>query len=542
MLKSLKISRVTWFITTAWFLIYSFPVYSQGVTVMHFDRPFYLNGDQVHFKIYSNELVGTESYLELQVTDPIDEDERYKFFIHLKDEIGFGSFLIPHTAKTSVWRIQARLFDSNTFRFAEVFRTGLQIINDTDKSSLNTSIFNPQPVNPTSIIKIRTDKPVYNPGEQVSLEIRTQEMRGSPIPSKMSISVSHRPYLESHHNPISSVKLLSVKSLPISKNALTWSRRLLNKETGRPVINDLIALFFKDEGKIELVKVDSLGVFFWHLPPFAGNKRIQYFDPKDRDIQIVPLHENNEIIPNDQMEEVSSFDLSDYFRISQQKKKIKFLFNQGADSTNLDQEVENWSFEPDYTIFLENYENVRSIEELTKLILTPLRIRKSGDRVNPRLVNPINKPFFNGPPLFVIDRCLEPDPLRALSIKMEHVIRIDFYNLPQTIRHFGHLGRNGVVSISTKFPLANQRGVSEIINGIVEEKNNLITLKPNQDFNMPAIDPLVHWNPDVRTDQNGRAQIMLKQSDDLGTFVIEVFAHGPKGVAYAVHRYQVVAR
>ena len=59
---------------------------------------------------------------------------------------------------------------------------------------------------------------------------------------------------------------------------------------------------------------------------------------------------------------------------------------------------------------------------------------------------------------------------------------------------------------------------------------------------MPAIDPLVHWNPDVRTDQNGRAQILFKQSDDLGTFVIEVFAHGPKGVAHAVHRYQVVAR
>jgi hypothetical protein len=157
-------------------------------------------------------------------------------------------------------------------------------------------------------------------------------------------------------------------------------------------------------------------------------------------------------------------------------------------------------------------------------------------------VNPINKPFFHGPPLFIVDRSLEPNVAKALSLKTEHVARIDFYNLPQTIRHFGHLGRYGVVSITTKFPRLNQSGIYEEISGVQEEYDSRITLPESQIKNMPSISPLIFWNPDIMIDQNGQAQIRYKQSDDLGTFVIEVFAHGPEGLAHALHTYQVVGK
>lgn len=514
--------------------------FSQEEIAIHFDRPFYSNGDTVHFKIY---LVGfdvAETFLDLQVGNSIDEGQRYNFFIPVKNNIGYGSFSIPYTTKTSIWNIQTHWYDSKNSRLSRIFETGIKVFNDTEETSTSSAVPKLKPINSSGILKINTDKPVYHPGEQVNINTIALDRSGSPIEANFSISVLHRPYLRSDHAPLSSVKVLQVKSVPKLNESLVWARRVINQDSGQSIDNDRIAVFLKDEGKIILADVDAGGVFHWQLSPFQGSKQIQYFDPKGRNIQVMPLQANEKNIQEEQ--EDASINLKNYFETNLKRKKIKFLFKQGEQPLSLPEDTILWSLEPDYTLLLKNYENVRSIEALTKLILTPLRIHRSKDGLIPKMVNPLNKPFFSGPPLFIIDRCLEADPNKALSLKIEHIISIDFYNLPHTIGHFGHLGRNGVVSISTKFPQLNQSGPSEKLNGIAAQnlRHNRTLVKNNND--LPAIHPLVYWNPDLMTDQNGQAKIVFNQSDDLGTFVIEVLAHGPEGFIHAMQKYQVEAR
>lgn len=523
------ISITSLFISSSW-------IFGQDVMAIHFDRPFYLNGDNVRFKIYLTEPNKKETFLDLLVENQFDKDLGYNFFIPIKDNIGYGSFSIPHTSKTSTWKMEGQWFDAGNSQISRIFNTHLKVFNDSEEISPISAVPKSNPVNPSGIIKIHFDKPIYHPGEQVHLKVNTSDMSGNPSQAKLSVSILHRPYVRSDQPPMSSVNVLPLESVPSLKDVLTWTRRAINLDNGLPLSNDIMAIFLKEEGKIVFAKVDTSGVFSWQFQPFYGSKEIQYFDPMGRNISVMPIPVNPK---KNQVQDSISIGLRSYFGTNRIRKKINFLFRPEEPSTNWVKDTIRWPFEPDHTLLLQDYENVRSIEELTKLILTPLRIHKSKDGLIPKMVNPLHKPFFNGPPLFIVDRCLEADPNKALSVKIEHIVRMDFYNLPKTIGHFGHLGRHGVVSISTKFPLLNQSSIAETINGIKASDKNLNNFLEHKNDDLPAIDPLVYWNPDIMTNQHGVAEIIFNQSDDLGTFVIEVFAHTPGGFSHAMQKYQV---
>ncbi len=541
MIKCLKLYTITLLIAVSYIFLSSFRVSSSQSIAIHFDRPFYLNGDRVYFKIYFFEFIGSKTFLEIQVENSTNKDQCNSFFIPVINQMGYGSFSIPHTAGTSIWNIQAQWFDRINSKVNRLFKSQIKVFNDMDGTLTKSSVPIPKPVVSSGSIMIHSDKPFYHPGEKTTINIKTLDQNGNPVRTEMSISVFHSPYLVSDGAPISSVNAIPVESMPKAENSLSWTRKVINQDTELPLSNEVIAVFLKNEGKIVLAKIDDEGVFSWKLPPFYGNKPIQYFDPLGRNIKVLPLTATEDQIQDES--KIISIDLKKYFEDNRIRKKINFLFKGAVQSKRMNiGDTSHWPFKPDFTLHLKNYEKVRSIRELTKLILTPLRINKSENGLIAKMVDPLNKPFFNGPPLFIIDRCLEPDMNKALAMNYEHIIRIDFYNRPQSISHFSHVGRHGVVSISTKFPQLYQSNTSEIIKGIAEEGKERNTLMMNQNIKGPAIYPLVYWNPELKTNQNGEATIIFNQSDDLGTFVIEVFAISSGGFSHARQKYNVVTR
>jgi len=161
-------------------------------------------------------------------------------------------------------------------------------------------------------------------------------------------------------------------------------------------------------------------------------------------------------------------------------------------------------------------------------LITPLRIRKSGNGLTPKMVNPLNKPFSPGFPVFLVDRKIT-DFQKVVSINMKNVQKIEFYNTLETLQRFGEMGKNGVVIIHTWLPEPFDMSKTAIVHGIQTARNYPVKVNPNKDKRTPMLDPVIYWNPSIRTDENGEISMSFYHNDGIGQFEVILFGRSKKG-------------
>jgi hypothetical protein len=149
-----------------------------------------------------------------------------------------------------------------------------------------------------------------------------------------------------------------------------------------------------------------------------------------------------------------------------------------------------------------------------------------------KMFNPESRRFYFGNPLFIIDGILTKDPVFLSSLNFQELDRIQLYYDNQRLsNYFGFAGFSGVVILSSKEGklLIPEDSATQTFS--VQGLQPLLNHEPQlpTDLEIPILRPQLLWDPDLSTDSKGELELSFQQSDDIGTFQIEVMVQSENG-------------
>ncbi len=505
---------------------------------IHFDRPFYLSGERIYYQIY---LPGhshiAQSILQIDVIQGETSVLLQESHLELRHGLGNACFLIPFEIPSGAIQFVAQSFDRSESRFITILETDVHVIKPSDsKDEVNLLIPQYDNVNVRELEISSPREEQLRPGQEVKFTLPATEDTTMFDKAVFSVSLSHQPFLRSGQRPLSGLRHHRFSGDVHPGSLLFFQRKIFNRNQS-PQSNDIITVFRADRGKLTQYKTDGEGTVTWHTEVFHGSENVYFYDEAGKLLEVSAivgpwLSEKRPVMDNIQI------NLTHYLRLDSIRRKIELALP--ARHLKVETKAETrWPQAPDYSISLKDFEQVKDLQSLTRLVLTPLRIRSTEEGMEPRMINPEQKPFFPEAPIFFIDHYWQADVQEVLSIKLEHVQSIDFYNTPGTLQHFGNLGRNGVVFIHTKMPALYQPGTQHKIIGVEScqgfEMHSIVSRG-----HLPNIGPLVYWNPMVEVSSGTRIILPITLNDNLGNFVLEIFGLDDRGqVWHGISQFEV---
>lgn len=140
----------------------------------------------------------------------------------------------------------------------------------------------------------------------------------------------------------------------------------------------------------------------------------------------------------------------------------------------------------------------------------------------------------SGDPVYLIDGIATSNTNFFLSIKPIDLIQIKIVKSEKKLRPFGLMGKNGIVIVQTK--QENRRepiDVSDLVEGL-NSKTVFPSLKKNVS-EIPKFRSTIYWQPNVRTDENGKASAAFNLSDDIGAVEITIQGIALNGMPFSIN-------
>ncbi|MCE7041120.1 hypothetical protein [Dyadobacter sp. CY312] len=192
---------------------------------------------------------------------------------------------------------------------------------------------------------------------------------------------------------------------------------------------------------------------------------------------------------------------------------------------------------PDEKYFLDDYTRFPTMEEVLREYVRGVMVRRRNKSFHFRMIDKVIPNTFyrtdplvllDGIPIFNIDKFMEIDPLKIKKVE-----------LMSSRYYLGMLQFTGIVSFSTyKNDLAGFELDPKVLvipyDGVQAEREFYAPKYDNQaamSGRMPDFRNLMHWSPNVTTDENGKAQIQFFTSDQIGNYKVVVQGISNNGVA-----------
>jgi hypothetical protein len=154
-----------------------------------------------------------------------------------------------------------------------------------------------------------------------------------------------------------------------------------------------------------------------------------------------------------------------------------------------------------------------------------LRSKRNGYEL--KITNPLTGEFYEEPPLVMIDGVIINDLAVIADLNPELVEKIEVIETPYL---FGDLILHGIVNIITRsgtFSNATMPGYTVILPYKTVETSPQFTAPEYSDETKrsgrtPDLRNTLYWNPSVKTDKNGEAEIEFWTSDLSGKYLISI--------------------
>jgi hypothetical protein len=196
---------------------------------------------------------------------------------------------------------------------------------------------------------------------------------------------------------------------------------------------------------------------------------------------------------------------------------------------------------PEMEVFLDEYISLPSMQEVFFELLPGiiLRSRKSGYEL--QITNPLTGVYYNEPPLVMIDGVMISDLSFIANLNPETVEKIEVVKTPYLI---GDLILHGIVNVITRsgnFSNINMPGYAVILPYRVVEEPAIHTApdysdEKNRLSRTPDLRNTLYWNPSVKTDVNGKAEIQFWTSDLPGNYIINIEGISRTGEKIKLHK------
>lgn len=200
---------------------------------------------------------------------------------------------------------------------------------------------------------------------------------------------------------------------------------------------------------------------------------------------------------------------------------------------------------PDTTVFfgsssksylLDDYTRFITMEEVLREYVAEIRVRKQQDKFIYKVRNQAYQDFFDDDPLILLDGVLVFDVNKLMAYDPLKIKKLDIV----TQRYFsGTEAFDGIVSYDT---------YKGDLDGYELDPNALILEYPglqlHREFYSPVYDTreklesrlpdfrnLLYWSPDIKSDENGQAQISFYTSDKTGKYAVVIQGINSNGLA-----------
>jgi|GEM_PF-837369 len=531
---------------------------SKALCRVHFDKPFYVSGEVVWYKIYlPQSFNGKEVSFEVKLVAENGHELQHYFLKNEKQPHLVGYFKIPFDQATGMYYLMVFGTKQTSHTMVKILEAPLPIYNDLAEQE-NPIVNEEQHKNPpltTALqdlqVTIELERDTFNRRTQVDAVVSITDANGQEVPANLSISVSDWALLSREETSTESL-ISSIYWDPVPVETLRKGlhfRGQTQDTLGQPINVNVLGYYSAAEKKLQYSRTDADGNFFIDIEDFTGSKPIQLIDYQSEDLSVFvpqkfPIEQKVALVFSPEIEQ--------YLAWSRRRKKTYQLFKSfespisSAPNEFIQKEYREYrSLRPDdYEPFAnlpeflrEVYFNVTLVQKKDKSYKVNFFVNRHGDfERHPR------------PPVFIVDGKVTRDADYIAGLDLAEIEQIDCFHQLKSLRsQFGPFGQFGVAMITTKsgdetLPPAEEADIFDCYGYLpkiefpVFTKEQLIASSP-----LPTFRPQLYWNPSLSTDSQGKASFSFIQSDDLSTFCIEVVAQGEDGkMGVGKRKYWVV--
>jgi len=318
------------------------------------------------------------------------------------------------------------------------------------------------------------------------------------------------------------------------------SGTLRNKKTGNPVKDTLV--YLSSPGKYLQTynsKSDSLGRVWFELRNFYGKHQIviqTQYKPKDGyDLKMDPLYSNkkNQYPPSSPVIKSDCESVIKQLSVSMQ---VKNAYINSIDQALLPPSDTSLFYgTPEERYKLDDYTRFKVMEEVMREYIHGVLVRKRQGHFHFRIIDSENKQAFVNDPFILIDGVPVFQTDRIMNYDPRNVERIDVI----TRKYFiGNKVCQGIVNYTTYSGDLHNFDISDadlvmFLNGLQKKR---IFYSPRYEnasdleSRTPDMRNLLHWQPEVTTDENGTAIVDFYSSDETGIYKIVVEGITPQGI------------
>ena len=524
-----------------WVLSFFYPLSSIAQDVylqsaVHFDRSLYVNGDTAWFSINlpQNLEYKKNSILNVQVLT----SEKFKlideFYLRINENKAANGYLVlPYNINSGTYFVKFLVWDENNKQSVVLITHYLYLINDESEIRSNklSFLYSDSSLNTKKNdlnFEIKLNQAIYKPRENIQMEITSKENDGSTINLNLSVSVARKNLFSSQKSYFKNSSFSSVLLDPFSVGEnIMITAMFKDLDSNNLLKRSYLFAFIENDGLVSAISTDANGHALLNLKPRLNGSNIQFYDPFKRNFSVglekIIFQDSSKVkYINFDINEINS-----YLSQSRKQKKIKYLFeeynNYSAPKSS------SWQFEADQSVQSSDYISFKNLREFMETISSPFKIINYKGELRPKMINGSNKGIFPESPVFLINRELASFD-EVLALEINNINYIDFYNVQETLKRFGQMGKNGIVALYTYLPVKLSDFAETIRTvGIQQDKNYPIQFYNSRPYSTPALNPTVYWNPRLTMESDGKIHINFSHGDDMGQYEIKLLGRDANG-------------
>lgn len=537
----------------------------QGSFAIHVDKPFYVTGEVIWYKIYLPASLDQEVALKgLLITPRATVSNRFFHKAIAGQQVIEGFLKLPFNFSSGIYRLE---FRANVDPFTpeiQLVNIDLPVYNDFEIQSLAEKLADQAeeepPANTTDLstgdlqINVNLDRESYQTRGTVSATVSVQDQAGNPVEATFSVASTDADLV---YRAFPGAPAFAMgPELPQSQldqiRGKVYVKAMLTDTLNQPIRANVLGAYASLHKRIHYGKTNAEGFFTFELPDFYGEQTLQFIgylkEHEEIRVKMIP-----EVKPGQQPKGELPLNraILEYLKVSQQKKNMSEYFENlkpTVDMPRVDNEFEG--LKADFTYVTEDYVKFENIGGFFDELLTPLKFRRVKGIYTARMENPAARDasfsMLPGKPLFIIDGKVTRNADFIARTSWANVKTIDIFYIAEKLRRqFNVMGSGGVVRIETDIPQFDlpPNDLEDVFT--VSGLQYPGSFVPNQissssEVRTPYFTLPAFWSNPITTDANGRATFAYQHGDDKSNFVITIFARTPDGrMGYAAQTYEV---
>lgn len=495
--------------------------------LVHLDKPFYISGDIIRYKIYdSNSPKGSPVLLYIELLN--QNHSRISSQVVSLDSTGAGGSIdLPVDLMEGVYLLQYyRVWDARNNDTKKVQGGGqyILILNDLETETEDPK-FDVQDQSLKNLPPVETTLPARS---KISLPLSVQD------PGVSSASVSIMQYFPDEPEWVSTFQSNSSEfSIPDEKNFYPRTRlvlegKVMDSKKNTPVTEKYLSFYLPRLGLFKRFNARN-GNFKIELPEFYGTADYQILSlnpNRSYPMSVVPL-ESNLPAHNQPFPEVPnvSAGIRQYLKQNYKRRLVNDLFHIRPPA--IERVVDSVKqFIPDRQYLMKDFQQLNSIQDFIKEVLLDSRITSLiNDKKSLRMRNKETNELYHWPSWYMMNGFFAGHENEILQMDLSKIKSIELYQRNKTITDQldSMMVYTGLFALQT----APMRDLSEKY-GVLKfqvkgfEENQPWSFNPIEEKRTPDLRSFLYWNPQVPIDPNGKVVLDFYTSDIQGVFEIKL--------------------